>query len=314
MTENPNTQPDPNAGQAPGGPVDQPATPGAAQPEAPDSAPGRPTAPRPAGGAAAGTGEGAAAGEGAAGDAAAGVGAAARRSSGTAQPTPAGNAGSPGSTEAARAASAAEAAQSRQAARPAAESAATPGEATAQPGAEAPSTGAFAETAWGSPDAEPGLAGPADPNAPKTSVAATFLPGIDAASVLALLVAALAAGAYLLVNPLVQAHDAARTWSDFKNNVPRAKQDPFGVQRDGVSYQSWGHIILGLVAVLLALLVLGLWTAQRNKLRSRSFAQAALVLGLAVVLYGILLKTGAVGSEIPSIKDISSGLSSSSSQ
>jgi hypothetical protein len=155
------------------------------------------------------------------------------------------------------------------------------------------------------------LAAPTEPNAPKTDVAATFLPGVDAASVLALVTAALAAGAFLLVNPLVQAHDAARTWSDFKNNVPRTKQDPFGVQRDWVSYQSWAHIILGLVAVLLALAVLGLWTARRNKLRSRAFAQAALVLGLAVVLYGILLKTGAVGSEIPSVKDISTGLNSS---
>jgi NADH:ubiquinone oxidoreductase subunit 3 (subunit A) len=153
-------------------------------------------------------------------------------------------------------------------------------------------------------------AGPVDPNAPNVGVAATFLPGIDAAAILALVAAALAAGVYLLVNPLVQAHDAARTWSDFKNNVARAKQDPFGVQRDWVNYQSWGFIILGLVAVLLALLVLGLWTAQKNKLRSRAFAQAALVVGLAVVLYGILLKTGAVGSTIPSMKEISNGLSS----
>ncbi|HEY3478228.1 MAG TPA: hypothetical protein VGL02_04930 [Streptomyces sp.] len=183
------------------------------------------------------------------------------------------------------------------------------------PATQDPATDASAENVWGEAsgdEAEPAEpAEPADPNAPKTSLAATFLPGIDAASVLALVLAALAAAAYLLVNPLVQAHDAARTWSDFKNNVPRTKQDPFGMQRDWVSYQSWTHIILGLVAVLLALLVLGLWTARRNKLRSRAFAQAALVLGLAVVLYGILLKTGAVGSEIPSMKDISSGLSSS---
>jgi hypothetical protein len=279
VTENPNTQPDPNAGQPPGGPGGQPTTPapaessGTAKPAAEAAKPAEPT-----------------------------------------KPTE--------SVESAMTAATARAADrpGESAAEPSAASAAEPsdrpGEATAQPGAEAPgtqnpATGAFAEDTWVAPtDEEPEFAEPADPNAPNTGVAATFLPGIDAASILALLVAALAAGAYLLVNPLVQAHDAARTWSDFKNNVPRTKQDPFGVQRDWVSYQSWAHIILGLVAVLLALLVLGLWTARKNKLRSRSFAQAALVLGLAVVLYGILLKTGAVGSEIPSMKDISSGLSS----
>ena len=261
MTENPNTQPDPNTGQPPGGSADRPTAPAPAEP-------------------------------------------------GAAKPAESGKAGEAAMTEA----------TARAADRPdlpdLPDRPDKSGEATAQPGAEAPvtqnpATGTFAEETWTSPTGEePEFAEPADPNAPNTGVAATFLPGIDAASILALLVAALAAGAYLLVNPLVQAHDAARTWSDFKNNVPRTKQDPFGVQRDWVSYQSWAHIILGLLAVLLALLVLGLWTARKNKLRSRSFAQAALVLGLAVVLYGILLKTGAVGSEIPSMKDISSGLSS----
>ena len=252
MTENPNTQPEPNAGQPPGGPVGQPSKP-AATPEQPTAEQPTPAAAEPPRTGA--TEEGAA-------------------EHGTEQPG---------------------------------------GEATAQPGAEA--AGPFTEGPWAeSPEEEAGYGEPVDPNAPDTGVAATFLPGIDAASVLALVLAALGAGVYVLVNPLVQAHDAARTWSDFKNNVPRTKQDPFGMQRDWVSYQSWGHIILGLVAVLLALLVLGLWTAQRNNLRSRSFAQAALVLGLAVVLYGILLKTGAVGSEIPSMKEISNGLNSGSSQ
>ncbi|MEZ0108443.1 hypothetical protein ABH920_002441 [Catenulispora sp. EB89] len=276
MTENPNTQPDPNTGQPPGGSAD------------------RPTAPAPAESGAAKPAETASAAKPA--ESVESVEAAMSEATARAadQPGQSGQSGQPG-----------------QPGQPA-----QPGEATAQPGAEAaaaqdPATGAFAGDTWVSPtDGEPEFAEPVDPNAPNTGVAATFLPGIDAASILALLVAALAAGAYLLVNPLVQAHDAARTWSDFKNNVPRTKQDPFGVQRDWVSYQSWAHIILGLVAVLLALLVLGLWTARKNKLRSRSFAQAALVLGLAVVLYGILLKTGAVGSEIPSMKDISSGLSS----
>jgi hypothetical protein len=268
VTENPNTQPDPNAGQPPGGPVGTPSTPST------PPAPSTPTEPAPA---AARPAEPA-------------------RAARAAQPAQAG-----GSTDAAR----------TESADPAAE----------PPVTQHPPTGEAAENPWTDPaeqDTEH-LEGaefgePADPNAPNTGVAATFLPGIDAASVLALVVAALAAGAFLLVNPLVQAHDAARTWSDFKNNVPRTKQDPFGLQRDWVDFQSWAHIILGLVAVLLALLVLAMWTARRNSLRSRSFAQAALVLGLAVVLYGILLKTGAVGSEIPSMKDISTGLSSSSSQ
>jgi hypothetical protein len=173
-----------------------------------------------------------------------------------------------------------------------------------------------AENPWAAPedDTEFGDLGdpadPADPNAPGTGVAATFLPGIEAGSVLALLLSLLAAGAYLLVSPLVQARDAHRTWWDFKNNVPRARQDPFGVQRDWLQYQSWTHIILGLLAIVLALLILGLWTAQKNKLYSRAFAQAALVLGLCVVLYGILLKTGAVGSQIPSMNDIGKALSS----
>ena len=252
MTENPNTQPDPNAGQPPGDPVGTPATP--STPATPLS-PTEPTATRPS------------------------------------EPA------TPVSTT-----------RPAESADPAAE----------PPVTQNPATGSVAESPRTTPaeqDTEFAEFGePADPNAPNTGVAATFLPGIDAASVLALVVAALAAGAFLLVNPLVQAHEAARTWSDFKNNVPRTKQDPFGLQRDWVNFQSWAHIILGLVAVLLALLVLALWTARRNALRSRSFAQAALVLGLAVVLYGILLKTGAVGSEIPSMKDISTGLSSSSSQ
>ncbi|MBW8803602.1 MAG: hypothetical protein JF587_07035 [Catenulisporales bacterium] len=170
------------------------------------------------------------------------------------------------------------------------------------------------EDSWTAPEDDTEFGEPVDPNAPDTDVAATFLPGIDAGSILALLLSLLAAGAYLLVYPLVQASDANRTWSDFKNNVPRARQDPFGVQRDWIQYQSWAHIILGLVAVLLALLVLGLWTAQRNRLHSRAFAQAALVLGLAVVLYGILLKTGAIGSQIPSMKEIGGALSSQQQQ
>lgn len=266
MTENPNTPPDPNAGQPPGGPADQAAEParpgGSAEAAKTESAPIEPTKPT--------------------------------------EPLSA-----TGPTESAA---------------PAAEPPVTPN----------PAAGGAAENPWGASAeqdtententehaenaeyAKPG--GPGGPDAPNTGVAATFLPGIDAASVLALLLAALGAGAFLLVNPLVQAHDAARTWSDFKNNVPRTKQDPFGLQRDWVDFQSWAHIILGLVAVLLALLVLAMWTARGNNLWSRSFAQAALVLGLAVVLYGILLKTGAVGSEIPSMKDISTGLSSSSSQ
>ena len=187
-----------------------------------------------------------------------------------------------------------------------------PGEATGATGAG--STGATAadrDDPWAvTPEDEADWGAPAGPDEPNTGVAATFLPGIEAASVLALLTALLGAGVYLLVYPLVQAHGAARTWSDFKNNVPRGRQDPFGTERDWIQYQSWGHIILGLVAILLALFVLGLWTAHRNRLYSRAFAQAALVLGLAVVLYGILLKTGAVGSEIPSMKDIGGALSS----
>ena len=228
---------------------------------------------------------------------------------------PADSARTTGSTEAGRAAQASRAVEAAEAAK-SEPTAATEPATPAEPGTEAPATGTFAENPWVAPsdEEELGLGEPIDPNAPKTSIAATFLPGIDAGSLLALIVATLGAGSFLLVNPLVQAHDAARTWSDFKNNVPRTKQDPFGLQRDWVNYQSWAMIILGLVAVLLALVVLALWTASRNKLRSRSFAQAALVLGLAVLLYGILLKTGAVGSEIPSLKDISAGLSSSSSQ
>ncbi|ACU70395.1 hypothetical protein Caci_1472 [Catenulispora acidiphila DSM 44928] len=271
MTENPNTPPDPNAGPPPGGPVDRPTTPAQPTP-APTPAPAQP--------------------------------------SGSTQPTaegaqPLGDAPKTGAETASGASTGSAAA-----------AAAPAGASVAEPGSESsmtqdPATGAYTENPWGTaPEEGSELGGPADPNAPNTGVAATFLPGIDAASILALVLAALAAGAYLLVNPLVQAHDAARTWSDFKNNVPRTKQDPFGVQRDWVSYQSWAQIILGLVAVLLALVVLALWTARKNKLRSRAIAQAALVLGLAVVLYGILLKTGAVGSEIPSMKDISTGLSS----
>jgi hypothetical protein len=267
VSENPNTPPDPNAGQPPGGSAGQPAQP---------ATPATPTPP-------------------------------------TTPTTPAPEA-TPTATPKTSAEVAAEAA--------AAEAAATGDQPGSEPSAEQesatqnPATGAFTESPWVGPDAEhpedaEGGGGPVGPNAPSTGVAATFLPGIDAAAVLALVVAALAAGVYLLVNPLVQAHDAARTWSDFKNNVPRTKQDPFGVQRDWVSYQSWGFIILGLVAALLALLVLAMWTAQRHKQRSRAFAQAALVLGLAVVLYGILLKTGAVGSKIPSMKEISNGLSTS---
>jgi hypothetical protein len=194
------------------------------------------------------------------------------------------------------------------------ETAGTAGGTTA--GTTAGTTGATAadpDHPWAAaPDDEEGLGygEPAEPDGPNTGVAATFLPGIEAASILALLTALLGAGVYLLVYPLVQAHGAARTWSDFKNNVPRGRQDPFGTERDWIQYQSWGHIILGLVAILLALFVLGLWTAHRNRLYSRAFAQAALVLGLAVVLYGILLKTGAVGSEIPSMKEIGGALSS----
>ncbi|MBS2533190.1 hypothetical protein KGQ20_10425 [Catenulispora sp. NF23] len=282
MTENPNTPPDPNAGQPPGGPIGQPSTP--AQPT-PSQTPAAQSATDSAKSEAAGSG---AAKSGAAQAETAKSEAVSAAKSAT-EPGESGGSAQPGSVQ--------------------------PG--SVQPGAESPvtqnpATGGLSENPWVEPtEEEAGFAEPVDPNAPNTGVAATFLPGIDAAAVLALVVAALAAGAYLLVNPLVQAHDAARTWSDFKNNVPRTKQDPFGVQRDWVSYQSWAHIILGLVAVLLALLVLGLWTARKNKLRSRSFAQAALVLGLAVVLYGILLKTGAVGSEIPSMKAITSGLSSS---
>ena len=263
MTENPNIQPDPNAGQPPGGPGGTPPRPSTPPEPATSATPTGPASTEPA--------------------------ATAARPSEPGQAAQIGQSSQFGQSS-----------QSSQSSR-AGGSTATAAEQDA--GAE------YAEPSNLSEPGEPG-----EPREPSTGVAATFLPGIDADSVLALVVAALGAGAFLLVNPLVQAHDAARTWSDFKNNVPRTKQDPFGLQRDWVDFQSWGHIILGLVSVLLALLVLGMWTARRNRLRSRSFAQAALVLGLAVLLYGILLKTGAVGSEIPNMKDISTGLSSSSSQ
>lgn len=140
--------------------------------------------------------------------------------------------------------------------------------------------------------------------APRTGVAATFLPGIDAGAVIAAVLAVLGAGVYLLVYPLVQAKSGAASWANYKNKVPQSKQDPFITERLWAQYQSWGHIILGVAAILIALLVLGLWTHEKNKLWSRSVAQAALVLGLAVVIYGILLKTGVIGGDLPSKKTI----------
>jgi hypothetical protein len=142
------------------------------------------------------------------------------------------------------------------------------------------------------------------PAAPATGVAATFLPGIDAGAVIAAILSVLGAGVYLLVYPLVQAKAGVASWNNFKNKVPQAQQDPFTTERTWAEYQSWGHIILGLAAILVALLVLGLWTAQKNKTWSRSVAQAALVVGLAVVIYGILMKTGAIGGGLPSTKTI----------
>jgi hypothetical protein len=152
---------------------------------------------------------------------------------------------------------------------------------------------------------------------PNTGVVATFLPGVDAGAVIALFLSALAAGVYLLVSPLVQAKAGAASWANYKNKVPQAKQDPFATERFWAEYQSWGHIILGLAAILVALLVLGLWTYQKNKLWSRSVAQAALVIGLAVVIYGILMKTGAIGGNLPStktIQDVYTQISSSGAQ
>jgi hypothetical protein len=137
-----------------------------------------------------------------------------------------------------------------------------------------------------------------------TGVVATFLPGLEALSVLAVLVSALSAGVYLLVLPLVQAANGGKTWSDFKNKVPTAKQDPFSLQRLYLEYQSWGHIILGLLAMLLALVVLGLWTSGKHRFWARSLAQAALVFGFCVVVYGILMRTGAIGGTLPSMKEI----------
>ena len=147
---------------------------------------------------------------------------------------------------------------------------------------------------------------------PNTGLAATFLPGIDAAAVIAAVMAVLGAAVYLLVYPLVQVRSGAASWDNYKNNVPQAKQDPFASERFWLQYQSWGHIILGLVAILLALLVLGLWTHEKNKLWSRSVAQAELVLGIAVVIFGILLKTGVIGGDLPSKKSVEDKLTSAS--
>jgi hypothetical protein len=142
------------------------------------------------------------------------------------------------------------------------------------------------------------------PHEPGTGVVATFLPGLEALAVLSVLVSVLAAGVYVLILPLVQAANGGKTWADFKNKVPQAKQDPFSLQRLYLEYQSWGHIILGLVAMLLALVVLGLWNVEKHRLWARSLAQAALVFGFCVVVYGILMRTGAIGGTLPSMKEI----------
>ena len=187
----------------------------------------------------------------------------------------------------------------------------TPAAAEATPPAEPASSPEAA--AWTEPDTgAPAWAGDSGhDHGAVAGIAETFLPGVEAASVIALVLSALAAGAYLLVYPLVQLHGAAVTWSNFKKHLPQSQEDPFATQRDWVDYQGWTHIILGLVAILVALLVLGLWTAGRNKLWSRSVAQAALVVGLAVVVYGILMKTGAIGSGLPSVKEIQKSIASS---
>ena len=139
---------------------------------------------------------------------------------------------------------------------------------------------------------------------PSTSLAATFLPGIEATAVIALVLSVLGAGAYLLVYPLIQAKSGAESWANYKNKVPQTSQDPFITERLTSQYQSWGHIALGVVAILVALLVLGMWTAGKNKLWARSVAQAALVIGLAVAVYGILMRTGVIAGGLPSTKTI----------
>jgi hypothetical protein len=137
-----------------------------------------------------------------------------------------------------------------------------------------------------------------------TGLAATFLPGIEAISLIALFLGALSSAAYLLVYPLVQAKNGSQSWANYANKVPQQQQDPFQSERLYSQYQSWGHIILGLAAILVALLVLGLWTSEKNKLWARSVAQAALVIGVAVVIYGVLMRTGVIGGGLPSTKTI----------
>jgi hypothetical protein len=64
--------------------------------------------------------------------------------------------------------------------------------------------------------------------------------------------------------------------------------------------------------MLLALVVLGLWTAGKHKFWARSLAQAALVFAFCVVIYGILMRTGAIGGTLPSTKEIQNVYSSQS--
>lgn len=64
--------------------------------------------------------------------------------------------------------------------------------------------------------------------------------------------------------------------------------------------------------MLMALVVLGLWTAGRHKFWARSLAQAALVFGICVVVYGILMRTGVIGGTLPSTKEIQDKLSQTS--
>lgn len=135
-----------------------------------------------------------------------------------------------------------------------------------------------------------------------TGLVATFLPGIDAGAVIALVLSVLGALAYVFINPLLHASADNKGFNDARKKVA-ASQDPFVADRLFTSYESWAHIALGLAALLIALLVLGSWTVGRNALWARSVAQAALVLGLMVLVYGILLKTGVVGG-IPDHKTV----------
>jgi hypothetical protein len=112
-----------------------------------------------------------------------------------------------------------------------------------------------------------------------------FLPGVDAGAVFALGVSLVSLTSSGLIEMIAQNRELTFTMTGQFGLTNRDQLSPF---RDMDHLKFLGQGIFAAVAVVVAVLVVGSWRAERHARWSRPVAQAALLIGLAGVVIALL--------------------------